>query len=592
MTAQTPVPRPESRTPPISSSTSTPALDIRNLRITYGPTVAVRSCSLSINAGEVHTLIGENGSGKSSLVKVLSGVVQPSGGTVTWAGQPYIARSPRSAQAQGIVTVFQETLVTPDQSVLDNVLLGTDGLLRRSRLTPGSPPAVDRALDAVGLGALDRGTPMSELTIAQRHLVAIARSLTRPWRLLILDEATAALDADDRDRLLKLVRHECRSGRSALFISHRMDELEAVGDHMTILRSGESVETRPIDAGLDRAEVLRLMASTAQEAAASDRAAGRSQVTAAKPARHARHDHPGRGTATSEPVLSTEAVRLEPGDPGIALQVRAGEIVGLAGLDGHGQARFLEVLAGWRRPATGRVTVKSRHGSDVAITGARAAARHGVAYVPGDRKREGLFADRTVLDNLLIADPGDSAKFGFIRRRAAKRRAQQLIDQMRVHPPRSDLTVGRLSGGNQQKVLVGRWVATAPRVLLLNDPMRGVDANAKQDIFEFLARAIANDVAVVLLSTELLELVSVCDRVAVFRNGSVAGEVASEDLTETALLGLMLGEAATALTTTTTDNARQDAHTDHDGATTDAHTGDEQIGRTGEADQEVENARH
>jgi ABC-type sugar transport system ATPase subunit len=493
------------------------SFEVCGVRVNYGATRALDDVTLDLRAGEVHALVGENGSGKSSLVKVLSGIVRPARGTVSAFDGAFRLRRPRDAQRAGIVTVFQETLVADDLSVADNIALGTDRWLRRADSASDVRRAAAMVLERLGcdFGTLD--TRAGDLSLSQQHQVAIARALARPWQLLILDEPTSALDVQAREPLFAMVREGAASGRSILYISHRMEEIEALADRVSILRTGHLVATvEKVDATHER--LVRLMS--------------RERSAATVPRQRAR--------TVGTPCLVTTDLRLQHRHDPIELTLRGGEAVGLAGLEGHGQVEFLRCLGGWARPATGSVAIVRSDGTTHTIRSGIDAFGDGIAYAPGDRKRDGIFAEMSVVDNLLLPTMRDYVRWGALRGRDYKIGGRELAARAGV---RGQLNgpIGRLSGGNQQKAVIGRWIARTPRVLLLDDPMRGVDVAAKAEIFDAVQKLIEQGTAVVLLSTEVLELVGFCDRVFVFRDHELACRLAGADLSQTQVLGAMLG---------------------------------------------------
>jgi ABC-type sugar transport system ATPase subunit len=506
--------RPSTRT---ADPSGRAAIEVRGVTVNYGATRALDDVSVELRPGEIHALVGENGSGKSSLVKVLSGIVRPAMGAVTAADAELRLRRPRDAQRAGIVTVFQETLIADDLSIADNIGLGGDGWLRRSGSAADTRRAAAVALDRLGcdFGSLD--TRAGDLSLSERHQVAIARALARPWRLLILDEPTSALDVQTREPLFKMVRDAVANGRSVLYISHRMEEIEALADRVSILRAGRLVATvRKVDAG--HARLVHLMSREGNSASG-----------------------PRRGErAPGAPRLVATDVRLRQRHDPIEFTLRAGEAVGLAGLEGHGQAEFLRCLGGWSRPASGGVAIVRSNGTTRTIDSGRSAFRDGIAYAPGDRKRDGIFAEMSVVDNLLLPTMRDYVRWGALGGRDYNVAGRELAARTGV---RGELNgpIGRLSGGNQQKAVIARWIARTPDVLLLDDPMRGVDIAAKSEIFQVVQTLIERGTAVVLLSTEVLELVEFCDRVLVFRDHELARQFAGSDINQTEVLGAMLG---------------------------------------------------
>jgi ABC-type sugar transport system ATPase subunit len=493
-------------------------LRARELTKSFGPTVALRACTMELRGGEVHALVGENGSGKSTFVKLLTGVYRPDSGTIELAGGPPAGfRSPRQAMDAGIAAVHQELLLAEGRSVLDNVLLGPGSLLsddvpRRARRAQAAATLHELAGCEI---ALDR--PVEELPFSQRHACCIARALVRAPRILLLDEPSAALDIAMRERLLSVVRRVVSTGTGVIIISHRLDEVEEIADRVTVLRAGQTVAT------LNRGQtspgtLLRHMAG------APDRA---SRVRGRRP--------PGNV------VLRARGIRLRPAGPTVDLDVRAGEIVGLAGLDGNGQEAFLQALRG-RRPLAGTVT-RELGGRPVEIRTPRGAARAGIAYVPRDRAAEGVFGDLSTWENFALPTLRRDAVAGWLRPAASARRLDRYVRLLRIRLGTAADPLRNLSGGNQQKVILARWLAYGPAILLLDDPTRGVDPATRRDVYGLLTAITAGGVAIVLRSTELDELVEVADRVLVFRHHGLGCEMAHGTLTRETVLAGYFGRA-------------------------------------------------
>ena len=490
-------------------------LEAEDIRRTFGETIALDSCSLSVRSGEIHAIVGENGSGKSTLIKILSGVVSAEAGTLHWNGAPLQVRSPRAAQEAGIATVFQETLVLPEMSVRDNVMLGLDGVVVRKTNVARERDLAREALASIGMRSLDIEKLAGGLSLASRQLVGVARALLRPWRLLILDKSTSAIDIEDRDRLFDALRSFRDNGRSILFVSHRMDEIGNIADRATVLRSGRSVAT--LERGSFSSETLLDLMSTRERA----RAERRSRSAEARGARGA-------------PVVSARGLAVLAGRRSFDFDLHAGEIVGVGGLEGHGQVAFLECIAGGRHPASGAVVA-----GNVTIRSQRHAARAGLAFLPRDRKTEGIFAPLSILDNVTVSALNDLARGGVLKWSARNRMATEVCRQMKVKMAGLGSSIASLSGGNQQKALLGRLIATKPRVLILNDPMRGVDLGAKSELYEVLVNLAASGVSILLLSTELVELCLLCDRVVVFHDYAVSSVVERDALDERTLIDAM-----------------------------------------------------
>jgi ABC-type sugar transport system ATPase subunit len=496
-----------------------PLLSVAGLAKSFGATRALRSCAFELRAGEVHAVVGENGSGKSTLVKILSGVHRPDAGRIVLGGEAVRPRrTPRDAQDAGIVTVFQEVLVVGPQSVLANVWLGSDGLFRARVPSAEKRARAEKALGEL-LGAVPPlDAPVESLSLSSRQACCIARALVRSPRVLILDESTSALDVVTRDRLFAVVRRLCAEGTAVVFISHRMDEIEELADRVTVLRSGETVATVARgEASTD--QLVRLMT-------------GSEHLTSGVEAMDASR------RVGDEVLLSTRGLQLRAGAAPIDFALRAGELVGLAGLEGHGQDAFLQALRG-AGAAAGEVTAGARE-----LSSPQQAFHAGIVYVPRDRRAESLFPSLTIAENFALPTLSRDGAGGFVARRRSARRLGEYVGQLAIRLANDRQPITALSGGNQQKVIVARWLAARPQVLLLNDPTRGVDLGAKRDLYRILERLAADGVAVVMLSTELDEHVELMDRVLVFREGAVTAELARGELSRAGLVAAFFGRAS------------------------------------------------
>jgi len=473
----------------------------------FGGVHALRGADLTVFPGEVHALLGENGSGKSTLLKILSGQLQPESGQLRIGARSGFFRNANEALRNGIATVSQETTLAPDLSIAENILLGRR-LVRRYgaidwRATRRKATA---ALDRLGLD-LDAGTPVRRLRPDQAQMVEIARALSIEARVLILDEPTSSLTDDEVTALFESVRALRRDGVATIFASHRLNEVFDLCDRATTLRDGRTVGTGLL-AQTTRNELISLMV-------------GRSIDDTAPP----RQEEPGK------PVLRVRGLSLHGAFQDVDLDVARGEIVGLAGLVGAGRTELLESLFGLHR-VRGVVEIE---GSSVSYRKAADAIADRVALVPADRKRDGLVLGRSVRENLLMASQSRTFRLrvpSASRELATVAAASERL-QIRAHSPGAP--VATLSGGNQQKVLLGKWLETDPRLLMLDEPTRGVDVGAKGEIYRLLFEARSQGVAILISSSENPELLTLCDRVVVMFRGRVAASLSRAEASEAAI---------------------------------------------------------
>ena len=489
----------------------------------FGATRALKDCSFELRAGEVHALVGENGSGKSTLVKILTGVYVPDSGRVEVAGSQVQLRSPKAAQDRGIATVFQEVLVARDCSVLDNVWLGADATWRTKIGGREKRRLAKAALEELLGRPVDLGAIVDELSLSDRQACCIVRALLRRPRILILDEATSALDVATRDRLFALVGRLVAEGVGVVFITHRMDEIDQIGDRITVMRSGETV------ACLDREdstpqELVRLMTGSDE------------LVTVG------RRDSAPAESRIGAPVLSVRGLRLRPGGRPIDLEVRAGEVIGLAGLEGHGQSEFLEAL--WGENVIAGEIVRHLPGGEVVVRSPVHAANCDIAYVPRERGLDSLFSWMTIRENFALPTLGADTRLGWLSPRSSRRRLAGYVEQLQIVLGSPEDAITTLSGGNQQRVIIARWLAFGPRILLLNDPTRGIDINAKRDLYALFSALASKSLAIVMLSTELDEHVELMDRVLVFREHELSRELDRSELSREAIVAAFFGESS------------------------------------------------
>ncbi|MBA3414782.1 MAG: sugar ABC transporter ATP-binding protein [Chloroflexia bacterium] len=476
----------------------------------FGGILALDDVSLTIRAGAIHGLVGENGAGKSTLAKIVGGVYAPDEGEVLVDGRPVRFASPRDALAMGIATIAQELALVPARTVAENVFLGVEP--RRLGVLQGA--ALRRRFDELnartGFG-LVADARVGGLRTADQQKVEILRAIARDARLILMDEPTASLTADETARLLEIVRRLAAGGTAVVLVSHFLAEVLAVATEVTTMRDGKLVRTAP----------------TAEETEAGLVAAmiGRTIDSAYPPRRP-----PAKGAA---PILRAEGLRRAGALDGVSLEIREGEIVGLAGLVGSGRTEVARALFGADRLDAGRVVVDGR---PVALRSPADAIKAGIAMLPESRKEQGLFLPRSVRENATIAALSETASRGVVDRGREKRLAREAVAAVDVRARSLEAAVGTLSGGNQQKVLFAKWLLRQPRILLADEPTRGVDVGAKQQIYELLARLAAGGMGVLLISSEIEEVLGLAHRVLVLRAGRVVAEFAGERIDKDAVM--------------------------------------------------------
>ena len=502
-------------TPPAAPATSGPVelLRVDGLVKRFPGVVALDGVSFDLRAGEVHVLLGENGAGKSTLIKCLAGVYQPDGGAVHVDGAPVHLSTTAQAEALGIATIHQEFNLVPGLSIAENVMLGRQprhlGMLdpRRTRA------AAESSLARVGL-SIDPRTPVSALGVARQQLVEIAKALSLNARILILDEPTAALSDEEVDRLLALMADLRKSGVGQIFISHHLEEIRRIGDRVTVLRDGAAVGTVPASTPTD--ELVRMMV-------------GRS-ITSQYP------------RATSTPggaLLHIEGLTSHGVFEDITLTVHAGEVVGLAGLVGAGRTEVLRAVFGADRYDSGTVHVR---GDRLARHDVHAAIEAGLGLVPEDRKAQGLVLGASVAENLGLVALRSASRWGVVDLRRLRAMAAKIVGDLRIRTPGIGAIVRNLSGGNQQKVVMGKWFSADPAVLLLDEPTRGVDVGAKVEIYQLINELTAAGRGVLLVSSDLPEVLGIADRIVVMAQGRIVGELTREQATQDAVMALAVRE--------------------------------------------------
>ena len=488
-------------------------LELRAVGKVFGSVTALHDVNLTVPAGHVQVLLGENGAGKSTLVKMIAGVHEPTSGEIYVDGRRVRISDTSAAEELGIATIHQELNLVPTMSVAENVTLGRTprrfGLVKRAEMRRMAQDALDR----VGLD-VDLDQPVGTLGIARQQLVEIAKALSVDARILVLDEPTAVLTRTEIDQLFTVVRQLRERGVGMVFISHHLDEIAEIGDSVTVLRDGTYVDEVPADT--PEPALVQLMV-------------GRSIDQL----------FPRRTPPLGRPLLEVRGLTRTGHFDDVDLTVHAGEVVGLAGLVGAGRTEVLRSISGADRYDEGSVRVDGRELPPHSIAASVAA---GVGHVPEDRKSQGLVLDAPVEDNLGYATLRSSARGGLADLRGQHRRAVEISEQLQVRLNDVRQPVGSLSGGNQQKVVFGRWVLAGSTVLLLDEPTRGVDVGAKVEIYELINRITEAGGAVLLASSELPEVLGVSDRVVVMAGGRVVGEMPAREATQDAVMTLAVKE--------------------------------------------------
>jgi ribose transport system ATP-binding protein len=472
--------------------------------------VALRSVDLAVERGEIHGLVGANGAGKSTLVKILSGVLGPDAGVVEVAGRAVRLRSPAHARANGLAPVFQDPALVPDLTVAENL-----------RLTGTDQGAFRRRVAQLGLGGVELGEPAGSLPLPLLRMLDLARVLAHDPALLLLDEITAALPADYADRVFEAIRQAREEGRSVLFISHRLLEVQEICDRVTVLRDGRNVDTYRTTEGKEQ----RIVASMLGERAA---------LAVTEPRRVTRTSHVQPG----EPALRVRGLSDGHRVRDVSLRLARGEVLGITGLEGQGQDELFAILAGDRRATDGEIVADGRR---LAARHPRDAIRRGLTLVPSDHW-QALLPQRSVRENLAIANYNAPARWGWINLDRERRQVAEAIGRLSIDT-RAQAQARRLSGGNQQKVAIGRWLVAGFTTLLCFDPTRGIDVGTKHQIYDLFRELAAAGRSVLMFTSELREVPLACDRVLVLYDGRIVAELAAADADEATLLSAAHGLA-------------------------------------------------
>ena len=479
---------------------------------------ALKGVSFDLRAGEVHALVGENGAGKSTLIKVVTGAHEPDDGRMEVRGQLIEDNDPVRSRALGIAAIYQQPALFPDLTVAENVAIGleTGGIWRRIRWGDRRARA-RRLLEKIG-ARIDPEAEVRRLTMPEQQLVEIARALGADARILIMDEPTASLGDQEVENLFRVIRELKGQGVGIIYISHRLEELPQVADRVTALRDGALVGTRRMDE-VNRGDLIRMMVGRELSAV-----------------------FPKADVPIGDVVLECRGVSCrEGGVRGVTLNVRAGEILGLAGLVGAGRTELARTLFGLTPADEGEIRIR---GERAAIQSPSQAIAMGIAYVPEDRRRHGVILEMSVAANETLATLKQVSTFGFLDFGKERAVAADFVRKLGVKTASIDTPVGNLSGGNQQKVALARWMAAGPAVLILDEPTQGVDVGAKAEIHRLMGELAGRGMAIVMISSELPEVLGMSDRIAVMHGGTVVGTMDRASATQEAILELALGHVA------------------------------------------------
>jgi len=492
---------------------SAPLLEMTGICKAFPGVHALQNVSLDVVPGEVHVLLGENGAGKSTLMKVLCGQYAADRGGISFAGHPVAPESPIEAERLGLVMIHQELNLIPGLTVAENIFLGHEptrgGFIRGDAMRRASADLLRRVQCDV-----DPDTPVAGLSVAEQQLVEIARALKEDARLLVMDEPTAALADTEIEALFEVIRSLCQDGVPVVYISHKMREIFAIGDRVTVMRDGHAVGTRMV-AQTDQGELIRMMVGrTIDEQIAK------------------------REVEIGEPVLEVDSLSRDDVLAPLSLSVGAGEILGVAGLMGSGRTELARAIFGADPVDDGTVSVcgQTLPGND---PGASISA--GLGFLTEDRKQQGLVLLMSVAENITLTSLDEISRHGVLDLAGERARAEELVEKLHIRAASLDQEAVNLSGGNQQKVVLARWLAAGCRVLLFDEPTRGIDVGAKAEIYELIGELVERGVAVVLISSEMPELLGLADRIAVMHEGSLQGILSRAEASQERIMELALG---------------------------------------------------
>jgi ribose transport system ATP-binding protein len=490
-------------------------LEMRHIGKKFPGVVALDDVDFELRRGEVHILLGENGAGKSTLMKILSGAYQKSAGQIILEGAEVEIKNPRHAQRLGISTIYQEFNLIPHLSVGENIFLGREPAQLPGVIDQGAVfNEAGHALLGLGL-TLNPRKLVKELRVAEQQMVEVAKALSLDARILIMDEPTAALTEQEILELFATIRRLKDKGVSIVYISHRIEELFEIGDRVTVLRDGRSVGTFDVR-GIKKSELIRLMVN-----------------------RELTELFPKERSIRGREALRIEGLSTKSGLEEISFSLYKGEVLGIAGLLGAGRTELARAIFGLDRITSGTIYVNEQ---PLRITSPRTAINSGIGFLTEDRKSQGLVLPLSVKDNLCLSSADKFSRWGIMDTGAEQLAADRYVKELRIRTPSLDQKVVFLSGGNQQKVVLSKWLCSESQIFIFDEPTRGVDVGAKAEIYQLMNRLTASGVAIMMISSELLEVLGMSDRILVMRGGRISGEFAAQEATQEKILQCALGE--------------------------------------------------
>jgi len=505
----------------VKGDVDTSLLEMRGIKKAFGGVQALRGVDLEVRAGEVHCVLGQNGAGKSTLIKTLAGAHQPDAGEIIWDGEAISIPNPPAALALGIATMYQELDVVDGLTVAENIFLGHEravgGVIRRG----SSAQEARLLLERLGHSEISPNREVGTLSAAHKQIVSLARALSRNARLIIMDEPSAVLDSEEVKKLFAVIEELTGEGIAVIYISHRLEEIRQIGDRITVIKDGATTASGLSAADTPTVELIRLMT-------------GRTVEYVFPPRQELPADAPT--------VLEVENLALRGVFSDVSFSVHAGEIVGLAGLVGSGRSEILETIYGARKSTAGTVSIGGKRLRPGSV---REAVNAGAGLAPEERKSQGLLLEEPIFRNVTLATFGRMARLGIVDEGRERRETAEQIRALDLRPSDPDRLTGTLSGGNQQKIMLARWLVHGTSVLLLDEPTRGVDVGARADIYALIRRLADSGAAIVVVSSEIPEVLGLSDRVLVIADGHVVREAPAAALDEHAVLDLVMkGNAA------------------------------------------------